>query len=203
MKGYIYKLYDNTNENVYYGSTRQQLSKRINDHSGCYKRYLKGTYNYCKSFDIIKNCDYSYNIVEEVEYDERWELLKKEREYIENNVCVNKMIPFRTTEEIKENQRKIDAKHRKTEKYKTTKKRYTENNKEERKLYIENNKEKIKEYQKKYREEHKKEAKEYQKEYQEKHNQKITCECGCVVAKQKLPQHKRTIKHQQWIQSQS
>jgi len=166
MKGIIYKIYDNTNGNTYYGSTKQQVSRRINDHKGGYKRYLKGSYGYCKSFDIIKNCDYSYNVVEEVEYGERWELLKKEREYIENNDCINKMLPFKTEEELKEKNNDRQKKHRNTETYKKTSKLYTENTFEERKKYREKNKEKIKDYQKKYREENKEKIKEYGKKYQ-------------------------------------
>lgn len=166
MKGFIYKIYDNTNGNTYYGSTKQQVSRRIGDHRQDYKRYLKGSYGYCKSFDIIKNCDYSYNIVEEVEYGERWELLNKERWYIENNVCINKMLPFKTEEELKEKHNDRAKKYRETEKYKKKIKLHTENTFEERKKYREENKEKNKEYQKKYRETHKEKNKEYQKKYQ-------------------------------------
>jgi len=152
MKGFVYKIYDNTNENAYYGSTKQQVSRRIGDHRKDYKRYLNGEYGYCKSFDIIKNCDYSYNVVEEVEYEEKWELLNRERWYIENNDCINKMLPFKTKEELKEKNNDRVKKYRETEKGKNTTKLYTKNTFEERKKYREDNKEKIKEYQKKYRE---------------------------------------------------
>ena len=92
MKAYIYKIYDNTNGNVYYGSTKQLLCKRIAGHRADYKKYLNEKFAYVKSFDILKNNDYSYCVVEEVEYENKWELLDNKeiikeykKEYYENN----------------------------------------------------------------------------------------------------------------------
>ena len=56
---------------------------------------------------------------------------------------------------------------------------------EQRKKYCLNNKESIKEYHKKYYLDHK----------SKENNQKITCECGCIVAESRLPTHKKTTKH--------
>jgi len=44
--------------------------------------------------------------------------------------------------------------------------------------------------------------KHYWTENKDKQNQTVKCECGCNVSKQNLPRHKKTIKHQKWIQSQ-
>ena len=91
MKGVIYRIYDNTNGNIYYGSTIQSLSNRMASHKMSYKKWIKGDKRQsCKSFEIIKNGDYDYNIVEEVEFENKYELHNRERYYIENNECVNK-----------------------------------------------------------------------------------------------------------------
>jgi hypothetical protein len=98
--GKIYKLFDNTNGNVYYGSTTQKLSKRKNKHKADFNQYKNGKlgYNY-KSFDIIQNDDYSISLVEEVCCNTKEELEKRERYYIENYECINKYIPTRTAKE--------------------------------------------------------------------------------------------------------
>jgi len=44
--------------------------------------------------------------------------------------------------------------------------------------------------------------KHYWTETKDKRNQTVKCECGCNVAKQNLPRHKRSKKHQRLIQSQ-
>ncbi len=118
MIGYIYKIYDNTNGNVYYGSTIETVSRRMTNHRSKYKKYIEGKGHFRKSFHILKNNDYSYNVVEKVEFNEKFELLQKERFYIENNECINKVFPIRTQEEIIERTKK-----------------YYENNKEKLKMY--------------------------------------------------------------------
>ncbi len=57
-----------------------------------------------------KNKDYSYCVVEEVEYENKWELHNRERYYIENFECVNKNIPTRTRKEYdQDNKEKIKS----------------------------------------------------------------------------------------------
>tara|TARA_R110000851_G_scaffold313936_1_gene475772 strand:+ start:140 stop:748 length:609 start_codon:yes stop_codon:yes gene_type:complete len=194
MKAYIYKIYDNTNGNVYYGSTKQLLCKRIAGHRADYKKYLNEKFAYVKSFDILKNNDYSYCVVEEVEYENKWELLNKERYYIENNKCINKCIPNRTNKEYKE-----DNKEKIKEYYEDNK----ETLKEYQKIYQQDNKEIIKEYKKEYYENNKEILSEKNKIYREsnkeiinqKQKEKITCECGCEITKSNLIRHKKTKKH--------
>ena len=137
MKGYIYRLKDNTNGNIYYGSTIQNINKRMSKHKNHYKRYLEGKNSYLYSFEIIKNNNYNVEIVEEVECETKYELLKRERYYIENFDCINKKIPNRTYKEW-------------LEKHKDYQKEYNKKNKEQRKekskIYYKNNYEKIKDY---------------------------------------------------------
>ena len=179
-KGYVYKIFDNTNGNQYYGSTVQTLSMRMSGHRADYKRFMeKGWRSSCRSFDILKNGDYSYSLVEEVECDSKLILHQRERYYIENNDCLNKCIPTRTKQEYREaNKEKI---------------------KENKKQYSEANKEKIKEYKKEYKEANKEKIKEKDKLYREankeKIKEKIECECGCITSKNNMYRHKKTKKH--------
>jgi hypothetical protein len=95
----IYKIIDNTNGNVYIGSTTQTLNIRLKHHKSDYKRYLKGKFGHTTSFEIIKNNDYRIEIIKYVIYKDRIELHQRERYYIENNDCINKIIPSRTKKE--------------------------------------------------------------------------------------------------------
>ena len=155
--GYIYKIYDNTNGSVYYGSTKNKISQRIALHRSEYKGWCAGKRRGCKSYDIIKNGDYAYSLVEQVEYEDKLVLHQRERWYIENNECVNKNVPARTK---KEWGKKYREEH---------KEEIAENNKK----YKEEHKEDFVEYQKKYREEHKDEIIAKKKEnYQKKKAEK-------------------------------
>jgi len=144
MIGYIYKIYDNTNGNVYYGSTKETVSRRMTNHRAKYKKYIEGKGNFTKSYDILKNNDYSYSVVEKVEFNEKYELHQKERYYIENNECINKNIPNRTQieydkEYYEKNKDKINLKCR------NYRKDNNDKMKEYNKEYYEKNKDKIKE----------------------------------------------------------
>ena len=77
----IYRIVDNTNDNVYIGSTKQRLlSKRISRH--------REDSNTCSSKMIIQNQDYFYEIVEVCNIDN---IKEKERFYINNtDNCINK-----------------------------------------------------------------------------------------------------------------
>ena len=71
-------------------------------------------------------------------------------------------------------------------------KQYRDEHKDEKKQYNtqyrDEHKDEVKQYQKQYREQHKNEAKQYRK-------QKVTCDCGCVVARSALSRHRKTKKH--------
>jgi hypothetical protein len=74
----------------------------LSNHKSVYKRWCKGTCSHSKSVEIIKNDDYSISLVEQVEYQEKAGLHRRERYYIENNECVNKIIPTRSQKEYKD-----------------------------------------------------------------------------------------------------
>jgi len=83
--------------------------------------------------------------------------------------------------------------------YEQNKDKYTEYKKQ----WYEQNRDEHKEKMNQYREQHRDEIREYKKQYREQHReelrekgrQKVTCECGCDVAKYCLTKHRKTTKH--------
>jgi hypothetical protein len=98
-KAKIYKIIDNTNGNIYIGSTTQALSKRLAKHRDNYKSYKNETSDYMTSFEIIKNNNYLIVLLEECPCENREQLHKIERKHIDENPCINKNIPTRTVKE--------------------------------------------------------------------------------------------------------
>lgn len=93
--GIIYKIFDNTNDNVYYGSTTRELRFRKAEHKNQYKQYCDGVRTFTTCYDILKNNDWGIEIVEKCSSG----LRERERWFIENNKCVNKRIEGRTLNE--------------------------------------------------------------------------------------------------------
>jgi len=118
----IYKIVDNTNNNIYIGSTCQTLSRRLGNHKNNYKNYLNGLYHYVTSFEIIKNGDYKIVLLEDCcDIISKTELAEREMFYITSMDCVNKQIPSRSKKQYYfDNLAKIKARN----------KAYTEENKE-------------------------------------------------------------------------
>ncbi len=141
--GYIYKIWSVSNpEMVYYGSTQQQVCKRLNDHRRDYDRWKKTNNRrlFTSSFLIIDMGEYEYATLESMEFEEKFELKNRERFYIENNTCVNCRVPNRTNKEWYEENREILS--------------------EKKKIYAKANKEKFDDYNKKYQEENKEKIRE-------------------------------------------
>ena len=84
----IYKLIDNTNGNIYIGQTKQKLYQRLNNHKQDFKRGSTSI-----SREIIKNNNYKIELIEETND------LNRERYFIENTECINKVVPGRTKKE--------------------------------------------------------------------------------------------------------
>jgi len=188
QRGKIYKIVDNTNDNVYVGSTTEPtLARRLAKHVANYTAYLKGNKtNYITSFIIFKNKDYYIELLELVPCNSKDELLVRERHYIKSIVeCINKNIPGRNKAEYYE-----DNKERRTE---------------YQRKYSKQNKDKIDIYQKEYNEINKDRLKDYRKQYQEinkeKQNKKCICACGGKYTHQNKSNHEKTKLHQNYINS--
>jgi len=185
-KSKIYKITCNITGLTYYGSTVNPISKRISQHRTKFKAgNLK-----CSSRQVLVGGDYDYSLVEEFSCENKDQLHKRERFYIENNDCVNKQIPGRTLREYNEqNKDKISA----------NSKKYHEQNKDkisaQRKEHYEQNKDKILAHNKEYFEQNK-------DNISTQRNTKVTCECGSVVAHGNLSRHKKSKKHQAYLESQ-
>jgi len=168
-KSKIYKITCNITGLTYYGSTVNHISKRISQHRTKFKAgNLK-----CSSRQVLVGGDYDYSLVEEFSCENKDQLHKRERFYIENNDCVNKQIPGRTRtfkEYYKQNKDRVKAKNK--EYYKKNKDKFLE--------YRVQNKDKI----------------------SAKSKIKVTCECGSVIANGTLARHKKSKKHQAYLESQ-
>ena len=198
MKGRIYRILDNTNGNVYYGSTTQEINKRLIHHKTNYIRYLDGKYGYTTSFGIIKNNDYNFELVEEKYLETKRDLHERERYYIENFDCVNKNVPCRTNKEWR-NDNKEKVKDYKTDYHIKNKEKIKKRDAE----YNANNKEEISKQKAEYYIKNKEEILEKRKEYQADNKDKISktkntivvCECGSKITHGVMARHLRTAKH--------
>jgi hypothetical protein len=221
-KSKIYKITCNITGLTYYGSTVNPISKRISNHR-CEFKSGRGR---CSSRQVLVGGNYDYSLVEEFSCENKDQLHRRERYYIENNDCVNKEIPGRTLKEYREqNKDKLLAqgkeyreqnKDKISEYYEQNKdkllaqgKEYREQNKNKISEYYEQNKDKLLAQGKEYREQNKNKISEYSKEYYEQNKDKllaqrstkVTCECGSVFTVGSLSRHKRTKKHQAYLES--
>ena len=200
-KSKIYKIVCNITGLTYYGSTVNPISKRKGQHRSIFRTGRRE----CTSKQVLIGGDYDYSLVEEFSCENKDQLHRRERYYIENNDCVNKVIPLRTLKEHYEhNKDRILARNKE---YRVQNKdRISEHQKE----YRDQNKDKLLAYQKEYREQNKDKLLADKKEYyQQKKNEilaqrntKVTCECGSVVNKSSLLRHKKSKKHQAYLESQ-
>lgn len=168
--GKIYKVVCDETGLIYYGSTVQPLYKRLYEHSN-----NKNNRNLCMTKDMINPKIY---LVEDYPCDRKEQLLMRERYYIENNECCNKVVPLRTKKEY----------------YEDHKEHIIENVKE----WGEKNKEKVREYKRKYKKNHRAE---FNKNRNERRAilPKVTCECGSIVSRHNLSHHRKSNKHQSYI----
>ena len=219
-KGKIYKIVNDENNNIYYGSTVQPLSKRMGNHrkkhNHCMTKNLGVDLKYCK---II--------LVEDFPCERKEQLLMRERHFTEFQQCVNKVKrPIITEEERKEkmaeigkknyikNREKISIRSKKyrdenPEKISIRSKKYRDENPEKEsirsKKYRDENPEKIAEIHKKYRDENPEKIAEINKKYRDENKEKLrekyTCDCGSSIRKDSKNRHEKTKKHQTFINS--
>lgn len=97
MIGYIYKIISPSTDKIYIGSTTQTIRRRLSGHKGDVKNGRK-----CNSKLILSFNDANIELLEEMTFIDKKDLLKRERYHIELNIdkCVNKNIPTNTREEI-------------------------------------------------------------------------------------------------------
>ena len=197
QQGKIYKIYnDDIPDKVYYGSTCSTLVKRLHQHKNGFGKVK----NKCTSSVLFPGA--KIVLVEKYPCNDKDELTKRERYYIENNECVNKCITGRTPKEWhQDNKRsKEDIKKKNKEYYIKNKTKLISKVTKQR----ENNIDKRLKYEKEYRIKNKKEIKKKNKEYRIKNKKEITkkrkeqigCRvCKCMVNKEHFERHTKTKKH--------
>jgi hypothetical protein len=101
--GKIYKIVCNTTGLTYYGSTCEPtLARRLSGHVAKCKHFKEGKRKTSiTSFKILEGGNYTIVLVELFPCESKIKLHQRERYYIENNECVNKVIPTRTTAEYR------------------------------------------------------------------------------------------------------
>ena len=143
QKSKIYKLVLDHTDQIYIGSTCQNLCDRLSGHA---RDFRKG--KNCSSKKLFELGKVKIILIENVPCDSKEELLKHERNYIETMVCVNKLIPFRSKEEKIEYQKEYKLKN--NEEILKKMKEYRLKNKEKKKEYDLKNIDKIKESKKEH-----------------------------------------------------
>jgi hypothetical protein len=104
--GKIYKLTNSDESLVYIGSTTQPLCERKAGHRATYKRWIKAKsgVNYVTSFKLFEanEDDVNIQLIEAYPCNSKEELHARERFYIKQMECINKVVPGRTKKEYRE-----------------------------------------------------------------------------------------------------
>ena len=202
QNGKIYKIWDVAFTKCYIGSTCEDIKKRYTRHKENYHRYKNGKYHYVSVYDLfdefgIENCKIVWE--EDFSCGSKKELEKREGLIQKENDCINKRVAGRSDKEWR-----IDHK----EHVKLVAKSYRENNPEKCKANAQNWYNNNKEYSNaKSRANYANNKEEYNKQgkirYEKKKLIRYTCACGSDVACIRKKVHERTLKHQQYLQSQT
>jgi len=175
-KGKIYKIVCNITGLIYVGSTCEPtLARRLAEHLKTFKQWKNGQNKSMTSYKILENGNYDIILLETYACQNKDELHKRERYYIETLSCVNKRIEGRTRKEWYETNKDILLQKQKNK-------------------YIEN-KECFASRAKAYREKHSEKIKSQK-------NEKYECECGGKYTTCHKQEHYRSKKHQAYVNSQ-
>lgn len=123
-EGKIYAIKSHHTTDFYIGSSyRKYLTSRLSGHVSRYRRFREGKEYYTSSFEVLKHGNYYIECLENCGNITKQELMKKEREYIQNSLdhCVNlqfsgrtKIVPNHMSEETLAELRKYSKKHKQT-----------------------------------------------------------------------------------------
>jgi len=171
----IYSIECNKTGLIYIGSTTAPtLARRLAEHRSNFRRWKENKKNYISSFKVMECDDYDIVLLELYPCSSKDELHARERYYIQNRECVNKIIPQRSHKEYyNDNREQQLEKHQK----------YREEHKDYIKQQYEKNKDK------------------YNATNNQKKKEKITCVCGLVLSRGNMSHHIKTKKHITFINS--
>ena len=187
---YFYKIVCKglTIKDAYVGHTTDFKTRKNRHKQACVNPKRKHHYLYVYQFIRENNGwdNWEMVLIDTLELDNRLQVLKKEREYIEQlSASLNQARPFTTDEEREEVKKTWRGKNR---------------DKLNKQLKVINDRlrkehpERFKEYDRKKREIHGDKMRERQKE-------KVVCECGAIVCRSVKARHQRTKKHQEALNS--
>jgi len=184
-EGKIYKIKCNETGEQYFGSTTYSLQVRLNSHKS--KTKCK---EQCMSRQIINRGNFQIELVENYSCETSHELHKRERFYIDNNECINRVIPTRTQKEYRELHK---------EKLKECNRTWLKEHRQERNTW-QNNLYKTNED---YREKTKVRASEYYEQNKKKILERMlvryVCCCGLEGSVSNKLRHEKTKRHQDFI----
>lgn len=170
--GKIYKIITSNSESIYIGSTCKELKTRLKKHESANKSYLNGKRRYMCSFEILALGNYRIELIQNYKCNSKAELERIECVYIKNTLNTVNMVIPGRT--ILE---------------------YRQDNKEKFKQYQIDNKEKLTKYKNEYHQINK-------QKISDKKNEKHTCICGGKYTYSNKALHKRSLKHQKFINQQ-
>ena len=115
MKGFIYVIRSDKTPYFYLGSTLQTLNSRFKQHQNSYKNYIQNKGNFCSSFEVLQFDDAYIEIQNEVDVNNKDELLKIEYQYFLDmrEFLVNKNRPYDIDDERRITQKKYQDIYRK------------------------------------------------------------------------------------------
>ena len=192
----IYQILNNSNSEVYVGSTTQPLCKIMYEHKMCSK------YQNCMFYKMMKEIGHDKFYIELIELypcNSKEELNAREGYFIRERGTLNKAIIGRTPKQWVEDNK---------EHLKQYKHNYYENNMEhlsnQNKQYTENNKEHIKQHKKQYMDTNKEYFKQHRKQYYETNKdyilEKVMCNiCGSQVVRCGISKHQKTTKCKSFV----
>jgi len=184
-EGKIYKIKCNETGEQYFGSTTCSLQLRLNGHKS--KTKCKSQ---CMSRQIINRGNFQIELVENYCCEESNELHKRKRFYIDNNECINHVIPTRTQNEYREVHK---------EKLKELNRKWEKEHRQERSIYSNN----LYKTNEEYREKGKVRASQYYEQNKEKVLERMlvryVCCCGAEGSVSNKLRHEKTQRHQKFI----
>ncbi len=188
--GFIYKISNCDDDDVYVGSTKRTITKRFQDHLYNVKCESRKHMKLYEKINLLGQNKFKVELLETVQFEDKYELYAREQFYMDElKPSLNiRPAPLKNLDNY---QRHKEARLQWCKEY------YQENR--ERVLervhrYAENNKEKISERGKNYRATHKDEIK-------ERRSKTFVCECGVESSYDHKSRHLRTKKHLQYMEA--
>lgn len=215
--GKVYKIVVGQSDDVYIGSTFNELKQRFAQHKSKYRAWKQG--NIQKKVTVYDLFD-KYNItscriilIKEYEVCDKNHLFVYEQLWQNKLKCVNKQAAFQITHLYNKQYYAVNK-----DKELVRAKNYRQNNSEKINNYRKNNKDKIHNFYEANKDKYSEKQKEYYKNNKEKVNernnnyrknnkekikqfQSVTCECGTIVTRGSLNRHKKSKQHLSFIES--